>query len=232
MDVTRSIVTVKGYGDYTVTESEAWSAVACPSCRNPNMLCVARQQYDELSSSGYALNAWLLCVSCGQAAVGDRFGRVSPGAKEFPTPDGTPEAEAKLWEEIRNCQSVAAYNAVAMLCRKLLLHLVFTHERSQNPQATPRNITFAQAVQYLLNNGVITAATQPLAREIKNIGNRANHELPDITQDEGQKIALFTHYLFLSVYEMPKKASIPTAFVGSAAEPYEGDLEPDVSGES
>lgn len=80
-----------------------------------------------------------------------------------------------------------------------------------------------------MDNGVITAANQPLATEIKNIGNRANHELPDITRDEAQKIALFTNYLFVSVYEMPKKASLPTAFVGSAAEPYEGDLEPDVS---
>ena len=61
--------------------------------------------------------------------------------------------------------SVDALNAVAMLCRKLLLHLVFTHERSQNENATPRNITFAQAVQYLLQNGIITAANEPLALE-------------------------------------------------------------------
>jgi hypothetical protein len=150
---------------------------------------------------------------------------------EYPTPDGTPEAESGIWEEVRKCLSIDAYNAVAMLCRKLLLHLVFTHERSQNPQATPRRMTFAQAVQYLLDNGVITAAYKPLATEIKDIGNRANHELPDITQGEAQKIALFTHFLFVSVYEMPKKASIETPFVGTAAEPYEGDLEPDVSNE-
>jgi hypothetical protein len=62
---------------------------------------------------------------------------------------------------------VDAFNAVAMLCRKLLLHLVFTHERSQNENATPRNITFAQAVQYLLQNGIITAANEPLALGIK-----------------------------------------------------------------
>jgi uncharacterized protein YbaR (Trm112 family) len=212
MDITRSILTVKGYGDYTVTEREAWSVVACPSCRNPNMLVVARQEHDEFQPPGYALNAWLLCVGCGQATVGDRFGRVSPAAMEFPTPDGTPEAETNLWQEVRACLSIDAYNAVAMLCRKLLLHLVFTHERSQNPQATPRRMTFAQAVQHLLDNAVIIASYEPLAKEIKDIGNKANHELPDITQEEARKIALFTYFLFTSVYEMPKRSKHPNRF--------------------
>jgi|HubBroStandDraft_3_1064219.scaffolds.fasta_scaffold587496_2 hypothetical protein len=63
---------------------------------------------------------------------------------------------------------------------------VFTHERSQIPEAKARNINFAQAVQYLLGKGVITNASEPLATEIRRIGNRANHELPDITKDEAQ----------------------------------------------
>jgi hypothetical protein len=112
-------------------------------------------------------NTWLLCVGCGTGAVADSYGQVSPPAKEFPTPDGTPPAEKKIWEEVRECLSIHAYNAVAMLCRKILLHLVFTHERSQNPQATPRDINFAQAVQYLLDNQVITPATEPFATAIK-----------------------------------------------------------------
>jgi hypothetical protein len=229
MDITHTLYTIKGYGDYAVTQSEAWSSIACPSCRNPNMLIVAIRDNDTLPALDYATSAWLLCVSCGSGAVTDRFSRVSPSAKEYPTPDGTPEAETKTWEEVRNCLAVGAYNATAMLCRKLLLHLVFTHERSLDPHATPRNITFAQAVQYLLDNGVITTANELIAREIKNIGNRANHELPDVSGQDAQKIALFTHYLFVSIYEMPKKASIPTPFVGAAAEPYEGDLEPEAT---
>ena len=144
---------------------------------------------------------------------------------EYPTPEGTPQTEARIWSEVRACLSIHAYSAVAMLCRKLLLHLVFTHKRSQDPQAKPPKVTFAEAVQYLANHGVITLALKPLANEIKDVGNRANHELPDISGGEARKIASFTHFLFQSVYEMPKKASIDTEFVGSAAEPYEGDLD-------
>jgi hypothetical protein len=232
MDVLRNIRTINAPVDYTVTETEAWSEVVCPGCSNPRMLIVARRDHDSYLDLGITLNTWLLCISCGTGAVADSYGVVWPGQMAYPTPDGTPEAETKIWEEIRKCLCVDAYNAVAMLCRKLLLHLVFTHERSQNPHATPRRMTFAEAVQYLLDNGVITAAHKPLATEIKDIGNRANHELPDITEDEARKIALFTNYLFVSVYEMPKKASISTAFVGPAAQPYEGDLDPDASNET
>ena len=203
MDILESISTLRGSRLYAATDSQAWSGAQCPNCGNPNMLAIAVREQQVYYSEGYALNTWLLCVGCGTGAVADENGRISPGAKKFPTPDGTPDAERKAWEEVRDCLAVSAYDAVAMLCRKLLLHLVFTHDRSQNPQATPRNITFAQAVQYLLDNGVITAAYKPLATEIRQIGNRANHELPDITQDEARRIALFTHHLFVSVYEMP-----------------------------
>lgn len=76
-----------------------------------------------------------------------------------------------------------------------------------------------------MDEGVITIAMEPIAKEIKDVGNDANHELPHISGGKARQIAFFTHYLFHSVYEVPKRAGIPTDFVGSAAEPYEGDLE-------
>ncbi|GAB4674028.1 MULTISPECIES: DUF4145 domain-containing protein [Mycobacterium avium complex (MAC)] len=227
MSVTNGITTASGQGSYNAAAEEAWMAKECPNCAAPMTFAVAQRFVRTPQNQNRLVNVWLYCVKCRRGAV-DNDGAISPGKREYPTPDGTPDAEKLLWEEIRSCLSVNAYNAVAMLCRKLLLHLVFTHERSQNPGATPRNITFAQAVQYLLDNGVITAANEPLAVEIKNIGNRANHELPNITEGDARKILLFMNYLFVSLYEIPKQASIPTVFVGTAAEPYEGDLEPDV----
>lgn len=242
-DVTHGIFTIKG-SSYPVTDSQAWSDIACPSCRNPRMLVVAREEpsilmkggamgSDREIEPGVVTNRWLLCAACKTGAVADGYGQVWPPAMEFSTPDGTPGPEKKLWEEACECLAVQAYTAVAMLCRKLLLHLVFTHKRSQDPEAKPPNrMPFAAAVQYLSDEGIITKAMEHLAKEIKDIGNDANHELPAITGGQARKIALFTHYLFVSVYEMPKKAGMPTPFVGSAAEPYEGSLEPDASDEA
>jgi hypothetical protein len=83
--------------------------------------------------------------------------------------------------------------------QKLLLHMVLTHKRSIDPEAPPEDLNFAAAVRYLGENGVITAAMNNLAVNIKDVGNKANHELPHITQTEANDIALFTHYLFISV---------------------------------
>ena len=70
-----------------------------------------------------------------------------------------------------------------------------------------------------------------LATNIKDVGNKANHELPHVTETDARDIALFTHYLFISVDEMPKRARYETAFVGDAAEPYDGNLGADAQDE-
>jgi hypothetical protein len=145
----------------------------------------------------------------------------------FAEPAGTPEPELEMWREVRQCFSVNAYTAVAMLCRKILLHMVFTYQRSHDPNAKPTDMGFAAAVGYLADNGVITADQRALADNIKKIGNKANHELPQITKQEAGDIALFIYFLFLSAYEMPSRARYESKFVGDAAVPFEGDLGPD-----
>ncbi|AKK28706.1 hypothetical protein AB431_20810 [Mycobacterium sp. EPa45] len=177
-------------------------------------------------NSGYPRNYWLLCIACGEAFVINGFD-VVPNKMPFSEPGGTPERELALWREVRKCFSVNAYNAVAMLCRKILLHMVFTHQRSKDGDATPRDLSFAAAVRYLADNGVITEDQRTLAEGIKNVGNKANHELPDITKEEAGDIALFTYFLFLSAYEMPSRARYQSKFVGDAAVPFEGNLGPD-----
>ena len=191
------------------------------------LFVIARRGTVEDIAYGDIKNAWLYCVNCRNGCVVNES-KLVPGKMTFPTPEGTPQLEAQLWEEIRRCLSVSAFNAVAMLCRKLLLHMVLTHKRSIDPEAPPEDLNFAAAVRYLGENGVITAAMNNLAVNIKDVGNKANHELPHITQTEANDIALFTHYLFISVYEMPARARFPTPFVGDAATPYDGNLGPDV----
>jgi len=106
--------------------------------------------------------------------------------------------------------------------------MVFTHKRSLDRNATPDDLSFAAAVA---DNGVITEAMNNLATNIKDVGNKANHELPHVTETDARDIALFTHYLFISVDEMPKRARYETAFVGDAAQPYDGNLGADAQDE-
>lgn len=191
------------------------------------LFVIARRGTSDQFEAGSVKNAWFYCVNCRKGCVSNGL-VVVPGKLDFPTPEGTPEQEAQLWEEVRRCLSAGAFNAAAMLCRKLLLHMVFTHKRSLDRNATPDDLSFAAAVA---DNGVITEAMNNLATNIKDVGNKANHELPHVTETDARDIALFTHYLFISVDEMPKRARYETAFVGDAAQPYDGNLGADAQDE-
>ena len=145
------------------------------------LFVIARRGTSDQFEAGSVKNAWFYCVNCRKGCVSNGL-VVVPGKLGFPTPEGTPEQEAQLWEEVRRCLSAGAFNAAAMLCRKLLLHMVFTHKRSLDRNATPDDLSFAAAVRYLADNGVITEAMNNLATNIKDVGNKANHELPHVTE--------------------------------------------------
>lgn len=225
MEITSGIATIAGRGQYRTSQTEAWTQVDCPYCHAGTVLVVAHRESPD-PHSALTENAWLLCIACGKGFVMNTYD-VVPNKMPFGEPAGTPEPELQIWQEVRRCFSVNAYTAAAMLCRKILLHMVFTHQRSKDPDAKPKDLSFAAAVRYLSENGVITADQRTLADNIKNIGNKANHELPQITEQEAGDMALFTYFLFLSAYEMPSRARYQSKFVGDAAVPYEGDLGPD-----
>ena len=154
------------------------------------LFVIARRGTSDQFEAGSVKNAWFYCVNCRKGCVSNGLVVVVPGKLDFPTPEGTPEQEAQLWEEVRRCLSAGAFNAAAMLCRKLLLHMVFTHKRSLDRNATPDDLSFAAAVRYLADNGVITEAMNNLATNIKDVGNKANHELPHVTETDARDIAL------------------------------------------
>jgi hypothetical protein len=222
VEITNGIATIAGAGQYVPSQTEAWAKLDCPYCDAKSVLMVAIRDSTN-PNSAYPRNRWYLCIACGDAFVMNGSGIV-PGKMPFSEPGGMPKPELALWREVRRCFSVNAYNAVAMLCRKILLHMVFTHQRSRDPNAAPQDLSFAAAVRYLSGNGVITEDQHTLADNIRNVGNKANHELPDITKEEASDIALFTYFLFLSAYEMPARARYQSKFVGDAAVPYPGDL--------
>jgi Domain of unknown function (DUF4145) len=226
VDITQGIATIAGKGQFGAAQTEAWAKIDCPFCDAKSVLVVATRDSTN-PNSAYLRNVWLLCIACGDGFLLNNHD-VVPSKMPFAEPDGTPKSELALWREVRRCFSVNAYNAVAMLCRKILLHMVFTHQRSRDPKAVPLDLSFAAAVRYLSENGVITEDQRTLADNIKNVGNKANHELPDITKEEASDIALFTHFLFLSAYEMPARGRYQSKFVGEAAVPYVGNLGADM----
>ena len=197
---------------YGVSSEWAWEREApCPYCDGRPLVVVAHRNEN---------NWWFYCPNCQRGSVANETfmgGRkFDPGRMTLPTPDGVPPAEAGLWEEIRRSLSVGAHTAVAMLCRKMLLHLAHTHEVAHNRAATPPD-NFLRAVDYLKNNYLIPVQFHDWVDKIRQVGNEANHELPQVTHQDAEDIALFTHNLLITLYELPKRANIASPMQTPAA---------------
>jgi hypothetical protein len=178
---------------FSIAEDSTWRAIECANCGSPQLVTIA------MTSDG--LYEWLRCPACRQGAVSNR-GVVLPASTGLRNPKGQPPEDQYVWDEIRGCMSVSAYNAAVMLCRKLLFHLAVTHGLpAKNSQG--RAPTFDQAVRHLQTAGFISQRMTPWVDRIREIGNEANHEIPQISREDAETVAKFTQQLLLMIYEYP-----------------------------
>ncbi|WP_207843373.1 DUF4145 domain-containing protein [Williamsia soli] len=145
--------------------------------------------------------AWLRCVSCRQGVVINR-GTQSPGTLPFDDPASTPEKDLAAWQEVRNCLSVGANTAAVMMCRKLLFHIAVSHGLEET-NAKGRAPSFAEALDHLQDEGIITKHMLTWVNRIKSVGNEANHELNGVDSDQANDIAKFTRQLMYLAFELP-----------------------------
>lgn len=182
-----------GYGTFAPSDEKAFQLAACPNCGGTQMSVV-----------GYSSNGgqtWLRCANCSLGIVrnGEAY---SPAPKPLTVPLGVEGDELSAWGEVRECLAVGAFTAAVMMCRKLLFHVAVAHGLPpKNEKGFAPN--FSQAVQQLVDEGVITKHMRPWVDRIKSVGNDANHEIPSVTREQALDIALFTEQLLKLAYEMP-----------------------------
>ncbi len=111
-------------------------------------------------------------------------------------------ADLEAWLEVRGCLSVGANTAAVMMCRKLLFHMAVTHGLPEK-NARDRSPTFAEALEHLQSEGIITKHMRTWVDRIKVVGNEANHELPGIAADDAMDVAKFTRQLLHLAYDLP-----------------------------
>lgn len=103
---------------------------------------------------------------------------------------------AALFDEAADCFTRNAYTATAMLCRRILMVLAC------NKKAEP-GLRFVQYVDYLAEEVFKDERAHETLTDIKDIGNEANHELEDVSRDEGLFVLEATFHLLNSVYSLP-----------------------------
>lgn len=178
---------------YRADSEHAWASGDCPGCGPVQLGRVAFVEEPDRVE-------WLRCTSCGSGLVNNQ-GILSPESPPLAVPLGLPEAEAEAWQEVRACLSVGAYTAAVMICRKLLMHLAVTHGlAAKNDKG--RAPSYAECVQHLQDEGVITSRMRRWVDRVKDVGNEANHELEPVAEQRALDVGRFTEQLLKLAYEM------------------------------
>ena len=100
-----------------------------------------------------------------------------------------------LFEEARKCISTESYTAVAMLCRKLLMNIAVD-------QGAKKNKKFQEYVEYIQEENLVSKNAKELLTEIKDIGNDANHEISQVSEEQANQIIKFINEVIRQIYRV------------------------------
>ena len=82
-------------------------------------------------------------------------------------------------------------------------------------EGADENESFAVYVNWLADKGFVPAKGRSWVDRIRERGNEANHEIPDIDRTDAEDVLSFTEMLLKVNYEMPARAASPTAEPGA-----------------
>jgi hypothetical protein len=186
------VLTINATGSFSKSEDRAYAMGDCPDC--------GAHQFVVIAVTSSQSHAWVRCMNC-KLAMAVNSGVSSPPQKPLRVPTGLPSDEGEVWGEIRECLGVGAYTAAVMLCRKLLMHIAVAHglPAKDNKDRAPN---FAQCVDHLLAEGVVTKRMEPWIERIREVGNEANHEIAPVGKESALDVAMFTQKLLELAYEM------------------------------
>lgn len=145
-----------------------------------------------------AINIYV-CHHCNFPTCFFYNGKQYPGSKPGNPVEFLPSEEVEeLFNEAKLCYTVAAYTAVVMCCRKLLMNIAV------NKNAEPGK-SFISYVEYLDEKGFIPPAGKDWVNKIKDLGNEANHQIRSKIKADADLILGFTELLLKIVYEAEGK---------------------------
>lgn len=180
------------HGNFAPSDADAWTLAECAECGGSQMGIIAFDRAAE--------HRWLWCINCRLALV-ENYGVVSPNIKPLRIPAGVHGVELAAWKEVRACLAMGASTAAVMMCRKLLFHVAAANGLPEK-DSKGRAPSFVEAVQHLIDEGLITPRMRPWVDRIKDVGNDANHEIAPVNAEVALDVATFTEQLLRLAYEM------------------------------
>jgi hypothetical protein len=138
------------------------------------------------------------CAACDRPTFFDN-GRPFPGAKYGEAVGHLPAEIAELYDEARECMSIAAFTSAVLACRKLLMNVAVAHG------AKPGQ-SFVRYVEHLVAKGFVPPTGKDWVDHIRTKGNEATHEITPMTEGDARTLIDFTGVLLKLVFEFPNRA--------------------------
>lgn len=143
-----------------------------------------------------------VCHFCSKPTFFDLEGKQYPKAKAGTNINGiTDESVSKLYEEARKAAGTEAPTATVMACRVILMHVAVA-------KGAKKNQSFEFYVDFLDKKGFVPTGLKSWAESIRKMGNKANHKIVIMTEEQAKNILRFTEVLLKIIYEMPEDLKI------------------------
>ena len=141
--------------------------------------------------------AILICPNCTKPTFIDNLNDQTPSIRLGNNVEGiTDVGVATLYNQARDCTSLGAHTAAALLCRKILMNLAVQHGADEGK-------SFVEYISYLDAKGYVPPNGKPWVDRIRTKGNDATHEIRLIEENEAGQILKFTEMLLKFAYEFP-----------------------------
>lgn len=140
-----------------------------------------------------------ICHKCNKPTFMDIYGNQTPNylmGKEFKV--AIPENIKELYNEARRCYGVNAYSAVAMCCRKLLMHIAVECGAEEN-------LKFVEYVNYLDEENYIPKNSKKWVDIIRQKGNETTHEIKISNEKEASQLIKFIEIIITLIYEIEQE---------------------------
>lgn len=142
-----------------------------------------------------------ICHSCQYPTIVGHDGSQIPDQLEGPSVTDISEAGvAALYEEARRSARDGNNISCVMACRVVLMYAA-VHK------GAPTDKSFAQYVTFLADNHFVPPDCKEMLDHIKDLGNRANHDIRVFTRDEALEALEFTAAILRFMFEFPARVA-------------------------
>jgi len=141
-----------------------------------------------------------ICTYCRRPTYLEPDGSQFPGVPYGSEVEHLPEEVQKVFDEARRAMSINAFTVAAMACRKVLMNVAVA-------EGADEDLSFAKYVDWLADQGFVPAKGRTWVDRIREKGNEANHEIPEISRVDAEDVLSFTEMLLKVNYEMPARAA-------------------------